>query len=515
MSSLRKIVIQSRGSRGDIQPYVALGSQLKKSGYDVTVFSNTNHTALVEEAGLAFHGVFAEIETAMESTVEMFAAMGDWDLRKLMKVIPELSERERANTPGELARWKEALELSKPDLLLVGSLTDQFGFVAAYHYGIPTVSVTLQHCELQPERMQWGMPNLPCGLNSWLAKLPFKKFMNALATDFDPVVSDIFDGFKITSYLSVDDILIQKTSDCGPLGQVILCQSKIFCDILYSDHKRRPNCVHVVGQCVVSGSEQLRISRTYGNVASFGDPEAMVKITEFIAAGSKPVCFGWGSMIVKSAEYIMELVIRSLSACGKRGIVQGGWAGLSMDALERAITDESLIDYAKKNLIFVKAAPHEWLFPQCACSVQHGGAGTLAAALRSGVPTVVTPVLLDQWDHAYLVNKLGVGIGFEKTPLRKLRFEDLAEAIDTCADSEEMKKNAESLATNLKAEHGDANAVAAVEHFWAEHVKTGAWSDAIEKIKWYATANKGCCAILSKKKKHTSGSGLACKRNGS
>merc|ERR1712151_1068920 len=102
---------------------------------------------------------------------------------------------------------------------------------------------------------------------------------------------------------------------------------------------------------------------------------------------------------------------RSLVKSGKRGIVLGGWAELALECLQKESDWEALKDYCDQNVLFVKSAPHVWLFPQCACVVHHGGSGTTAASVNSGTPTIITPVFLDQWDYAALVNEHNIGVG--------------------------------------------------------------------------------------------------------
>merc|ERR1711879_213697 len=101
--------------------------------------------------------------------------------------------------------------------------------------------------------------------------------------------------------------------------------------------------------------------------------------------------------------------------------------GVLEDAVAEKVDGSSLVDYAKENILFVEKAPHEWLFPRCVCTVHHGGSGTLAAALRAGRPTVITPVFLDQFDHAEMVKRLGAGVGTKH--LSKLSVSQLASAI--------------------------------------------------------------------------------------
>ena len=161
----------------------------------------------------------------------------------------------------------------------------------------------------------------------------------------------------------------------------------------------------------------------------FGGRATLAAIREFIDRDldRKPIYMGWGSMTCKSPEHMVQLCIKALEYSGHRGIVLGGWARLSLELLESVCSNRQMIDYAKANVLFVAKAPHEWLFPRVACAVHHGGAGTTNAALRAGIPQVITPVWLDQYNHAQLVEKLGVGIGTKQ--FQRLNAMDLAGAI--------------------------------------------------------------------------------------
>merc|ERR1719272_2586218 len=122
---------------------------------------------------------------------------------------------------------------------------------------------------------------------------------------------------------------------------------------------------------------------------------------------------------------MVNLVATAVKHAGSRAIVFEGWAKLNIDTLRKATKDQALIEYADKNLLFVGKTPHDWLFPQCSCIVHHGGSGTMATAARAGTPQIITPVFLDQWDHALFLNKFGAGVGFEKTQLNDVTAKEL------------------------------------------------------------------------------------------
>merc|ERR1719480_268773 len=97
-----------------------------------------------------------------------------------------------------------------------------------------------------------------------------------------------------------------------------------------------------------------------------------------------------------------------------RGVILGGWAKLDAAKLQDQQDTQEMLRYVEDNVLFVQTAPHEWLFPQCSAIVHHGGAGTTAASLRSGVPSIVTPCLMDQFENAEVTQRSGAGMGLPK-----------------------------------------------------------------------------------------------------
>ncbi len=175
---------------------------------------------------------------------------------------------------------------------------------------------------------------------------------------------------------------------------------------------------------------------------------------------------------------MVVLAADALRKSNQRGIVLGGWAQLSQNLLETSTQDADLISYAKKNILFVDKAPHEWLMPQMAAVVHHGGAGTTNASMRSGVPTIITPIFMDQFDHAYLVEELGVGVGFSKQ-FQKISADKLAKAITkVTAKDGQYSKTAKGLSAKLLQEGGASAVAAQVENYWSEYVTTGVWESA-------------------------------------
>merc|ERR1719469_627437 len=186
-------------------------------------------------------------------------------------------------------------------------------------------------------------------------------------------------------------------------------------------------------------------------------------------------------MIRKSTQEMALFAVEVLMMSNKRGIVLGGSAGLSMKVLKDAVAagkatndDDAtkIIDYAKDNILFVDKAPHEWLFPQVSLTVHHGGAGTTNSALRAGAPTIVTPVFGDQYDNSFIVQKLGVGFGFDQK-LQDIDANNLSKTINAVLNDPAIMNRAEKVGAQLRKEHGSRVVVEEVETYWREIVTSG------------------------------------------
>jgi len=208
------------------------------------------------------------------------------------------------------------------------------------------------------------------------------------------------------------------------------------------------------------------------------DGGPLAELRRFLEAGPPPVAVGWGSMIVEGLPpaRMLALALRTLRAAGRRGVVIGGWSRL--DELGRALgagegpDGPELAAFAAQEVCFVATAPHAWLFPRCSCAVHHGGAGTTHAALRVGLPSVVTPVFADQFMVAQAVQRAGAGFGFELS-LPEITQEDLLLALRA---AEACRPAAGKLAEKLQHEQGVKHASAIIDSFLRREVQGGQWA---------------------------------------
>ena len=177
------------------------------------------------------------------------------------------------------------------------------------------------------------------------------------------------------------------------------------------------------------------------------------ELAAFLANGTPPVYVGFGSMSSRNPQRLTHIVIDAIKQTGIRAILATGWGGLIASDLPDSIH-------------IIKQVPHHWLFPKCSAVVHHGGAGTTAAGLRAGRPTVICPFAFDQPYWGQRVFDLGVG----SKPLRqsKLTATKLANAIVQVTQDASIRQNAQRLGERLQNEDGPGNAVTVIESILAQ-----------------------------------------------
>jgi UDP:flavonoid glycosyltransferase YjiC (YdhE family) len=499
------------GSRGDIQPFVAIGIELKKAGYAVRIMTQPSetHATLVKDFGLEYVPFGIDVDTFMREDEEARKSMETGDTINFFKCIAAVAGNSTRSTCQPFCdEFIANGGANRPDLLVVSFLNRYFGLYAKHVLKIPTIEIKLQHWVFDdPKRAPMGMPTLPMGMHKFiLTKLMVPQDYNTFKA-LDKCIADIIDSDEDTAAKTapsssestpcLDDFLLfdqflESEVNHSPLLPLLVCQSPLFKDVL---HPTLPSSqkIRFVGPAIIDKSDQIS-----GDAQSFGKDSERKKIQEFIDLDTerKPVYIGWGSMIRKSIHEMVIFAVEALMMSNKRGIVLGGWAGLSMKVLEEAVAADNaisgehgkkLIEYAKENLIFVDKTAHEWLFPKVSLTIHHGGAGTLNAALRAGVPTIVTPVFGDQYDNAFAAQNLGVGVGFEKQ-LQKIKARDLSIAIDAVSNNPAIARRAKEVGEQMRNECGCKAIVEEVERYWAEDVTTGRLFEDVNK--WKEATNK-------------------------
>jgi UDP:flavonoid glycosyltransferase YjiC (YdhE family) len=180
------------------------------------------------------------------------------------------------------------------------------------------------------------------------------------------------------------------------------------------------------------------------------DWQPPAELVDFLDDGPPPVYIGFGSMSGGDAERLADVSLKALQSAGQRGILLTGWGGLDKSDLPDTV-------------LKLAAAPHQWLFPRMSGVVHHGGAGTVSAGLRAGVPSLAIPFFADQPFWGAQLFKLGVG----PAPIsrKRLTANRLGYALRRMADHEGMRQRAADIGARIRAEDGVGEAVRLFEHY--------------------------------------------------
>jgi UDP:flavonoid glycosyltransferase YjiC (YdhE family) len=153
-------------------------------------------------------------------------------------------------------------------------------------------------------------------------------------------------------------------------------------------------------------------------------------------------------MSSRNPQETADLVVEAIKKTNQRALLFSGWGGLHKEDLP-------------DSMFMIDSTPHDWLFLRLAAVVHHGGAGTTAAGLRAGVPSIVIPFLIDQPFWGQRIYKLRVGPA--PIPRSKLTVDRLAHAIQESVTNTAMRQRAAELGAKIQAEDGIANAVEIIQ----------------------------------------------------
>ncbi|KAJ9306398.1 CAZyme family GT1 [Paecilomyces variotii] len=186
------------------------------------------------------------------------------------------------------------------------------------------------------------------------------------------------------------------------------------------------------------------------------DWQAPRELTDFIqrarADGKKLVYIGFGSIVVSDPAALTRTVVESVQKADVRCILSKGWS----DRLGDPASTKSEIPLPPE-IHQIQSAPHDWLFSQMDAVAHHGGAGTTGASLRAGVPTIVKPFFGDQFFFGTRIEDLGVGIC-----MKRLNVSVFSRALWEATHSERMIVKARMLGEQIRSEDGVGTAIQAI-----------------------------------------------------
>ncbi len=398
-----RITILTVGSRGDVQPLLGFGAGLDAAGHEVRFAAFPHFEAQVQAVGLDFATLAEGKVSAGQASAQFGQQLGR---RARRPALLDLITDARSVARERLADAMDACEGA--DAIVTNELAVLLGWQASERFGAQLVRARL----CPPPRMA-GRHG--AGVVRQAAWLLMRRWLGPARRD-----------------AGLPPLPLRE-----PLGGFAA---------------RRTLELRAYSPAVVSHAEQPgRWTRVTGYWFLDGqfDSEPPPDLVEFLAAGSPPVCVNFGSMFVAdAAASTTALVVGALHDAGQRGILIRGLDGFGDGHLP-------------PDMLAVGAVEHYWLFQRCSAVVHHGGAGTTAAALRAGLPSVVVPHMMDQYAWGRTIHELGAG----PAPIRrrKLSKKSLARAITVAVADTTMRERAEEIGGRIGAEEGIANAVEALE----------------------------------------------------
>lgn len=407
-----RLTIVAIGSRGDVQPYVALGMGFRDAGHEVTIAAFPFYEALVRERGLEFAPItFKEPGEARRRRRGIFS----WWVSASLREARSVAARRLADC-RDACEEAEAIVVSNFGTLLGYHVAESMHvpLIRAYYTPVETALGHVPQPGSAPRGLAAKASEARYRVIRQLAWLFSRRWVNAARRDV----------------LGLPPLPVRQLYDELDSHRVPLLYG-------YSPSVFRPaeagDWMHVTGQWFLERPE---------------DWEPPAALVEFLEAGPPPVYVGFGGASFHDPEETTAIVAEALSKAGRRGILGQPPPPAGAPSLPPEI-------------LAIDSVWHDWLFPRLAAAVHHGGAGTTAAALRAGIPSVIVPVFADQPFWASRVRELRVGP--PPIPRRHLSADRLARAIETATSDAEMRERASAFAERIRSEDGVARAVDAFE----------------------------------------------------
>ena len=363
-----KFVLASWGSRGDVEPGVAIGRELLRRGHEVRMAVPPDLVGFVEAAGLAAVAYGLDAQAPMEAQRDFFTCLfrNFWRIRDLIRLWREFRELV-TQCWVEMGKTLTSLAGDGADLLITGAVFEQQAANVAEYYDIP-----LAILHFFPARVNGHLlPILPSPLirsgmmvYEWLYWRLFKALDDAQRRELGLPKAMGRPAQRITERGSLEIQAYDEVCFPGLAAE-------------WAKYN---------GQRPFIGTLTLELPT-----------DADEEVASWIAAGTPPIYFGFGSIEVESAADTVEMISAACAQLGERALVCGGWSDFS---------DVPHFDHVK----VVGAVNHAAVFPACRAVVHHGGSGTTAAGLRAGVPTLILWTAPGPAIRGVQVRQLKVGI---------------------------------------------------------------------------------------------------------
>jgi len=405
------------GSRGDVQPFVALALGLKNRDHEATLMAHENFKEFVEGFGISFVPIRGDVEEMLQSD-EGMQVLKKGDLLSFSKYLKKMTK----NTAGTIL--DDILEACEKADVLVASLL-----------ALPWVDSVAEKLGKRWAIIQLSLPTVPT-----------KVFPMAAMAIFNFPAFNLFTYrfYEFAYHLSGKKIVNKFRESLG--------LSKLKVPLLKQiDLEKIPN-LHCISPSLLARPDDWAANNDITGFLFL--PETVQKnipdhLIQWLAEGDKPIYIGFGSIPVPDTNLLKALIRHLLDTTSHRIIFCFGWSPkISLPENPRLFT--------------VDTVSHQWLLPQCKSAVIHGGVGTTAAVLKAGIPVVIASIIADQPWLGKLIEqkKLGVHI-----PFRKLNPQKFAAAVERTQNAT-IVNNAQVIGRQVSREDGVSRTLDILEKYF-------------------------------------------------
>jgi len=413
----KSALVMTYGTRGDVEPFVALALGLRDAGFAPTLAAPARFRSSVEAHGLAF----AELSDAVLGLIDspdgwtvMHGGAGIW---AQIAAGMRLARRAAPLNAGLMRQaWAIAAAL-RPDVIVFHPKATAAPHIAE-RLEIPAIMGCLQPMVVPTRAFPASTVELP---------LP---------------------GFNRATYALVRLASARLRAPVNRFRTQTLALPPIrhASEVLFPPGAGRIPVLHAISPEVLPRPADWpdhALMTGYWRRGDRAEVAPGADVVAFLERGPAPVYVGFGSMPSRDPQDLARTITGALRRCGLRGVIASGWAGLAVDPGE--------------DVLCVPELPHAWAFPRMCALVHHGGAGTTAEALVSGIPSVVCPAFGDQGFWARRLAAMGVSP--PPVSRRRLSERTLAEAIQAAVGDDGMRQRAKAVSARLAGEDGVGRAV--------------------------------------------------------
>jgi sterol 3beta-glucosyltransferase len=399
--TVARIMVLTAGSTGDVEPFAALAERLATRGHQVALAADPGFESLAPGEGVEFAPIRADFQSLLPTPERKRPSLrGD--------VLPVIR--------GVLQDSWSVAQASQPEVIVAHEKTLAAPHIAE-RLGIPHVQA-LTVPMLTPTR-EFPLPAMVRHDLGGLLNRASYRLVGLLTRPYSGVIRSWRE----------DDLGLAARGKPPPPARTLYCYSP---SLVPTPRDWPPDAV-ATGYWLREGDDEEPV-----------DPG----LEDFVAAGAPPVYIGFGSSVGPDPARVGAAVSEALREAGARAVIATGWGGLG-------------VVNGAGDTIVIERAPHRWLFPRVAAVVHHGGAGTTAAGLLAGRPTIVCPFQGDQHFWGAAVQR--VGAGPEPLPANKLTGGRLAAAIRTVLHDPAIHHRTQDLSERIRREDGAGQALGQIE----------------------------------------------------